>query len=294
MRFAHLWGATNRTCSKCGAEKDIAAFPKASTKNGRGSVCKPCVSARRAALRPKVVKVPPSSRSYQYSQKLKDPKYIAVRANAQFLKNLYPPDMKLCSRCEELLPLSRFERGRSVCHTCIRTRKKVQESPLRTAKRLAYDQKQAERKAYKQTAEYAAEKQHMQKEHKRRARAKVKADPVLRMDKTISEQIRLALRGKKHYLPWKTAIGYTLDELRVHLEAQFHSGMSWENYGEWHVDHITPKAVLPFTSMEDQNFLRLWGLQNLQPLWAWENALKRDLHPLFISWAAQRAGMGYA
>ena len=32
----------------------------------------------------------------------------------------------------------------------------------------------------------------------------------------------------------------TIEELRQHIEAQFTEGMSWNNYGKWHIDHIIP------------------------------------------------------
>ena len=31
--------------------------------------------------------------------------------------------------------------------------------------------------------------------------------------------------------------GFTLGALIQHLESQFYDGMSWDNYGEWHIDH---------------------------------------------------------
>lgn len=69
-------------------------------------------------------------------------------------------------------------------------------------------------------------------------------------------------------------LGYTLEELMVHLEKQFTEGMTWENYGEWHVDHKIPMAKFVFESTDDREFHLCWSLDNLQPLWANENLLK--------------------
>ena len=52
--------------------------------------------------------------------------------------------------------------------------------------------------------------------------------------------------------------------------------MNWENYGEWHIDHIYPQSKLPYDSMEHPNFLKCWALDNLQPLWAEENRKKSN------------------
>lgn len=70
------------------------------------------------------------------------------------------------------------------------------------------------------------------------------------------------------------AIGYTPEELKAHIERQFTGGMSWDNYGEWHVDHIRPLSGFDFTSMECEAFKEAWSLANLQPLWAIENLEK--------------------
>jgi hypothetical protein len=67
---------------------------------------------------------------------------------------------------------------------------------------------------------------------------------------------------------------YTLEELIEHLESQFTEGMSWENYGDWHVDHIKPMTSFIMESPEDKEFQDCWALKNLQPLWAEDNLSK--------------------
>jgi hypothetical protein len=70
---------------------------------------------------------------------------------------------------------------------------------------------------------------------------------------------------------------YTVKQLKEHLEKQFDENMSWENYGSyWHVDHIHPQSAYPYTSMEEENFLRCWALENLRPLEAMENYQKSN------------------
>ncbi|NIP29031.1 MAG: hypothetical protein GTN59_00160 [Candidatus Dadabacteria bacterium] len=67
---------------------------------------------------------------------------------------------------------------------------------------------------------------------------------------------------------------YTLEQLIEHLETQFQDGMSWDNYGDWHVDHIRPMNSFVINSPEDKNFQECWSLNNLQPLWGEENLSK--------------------
>jgi septum formation topological specificity factor MinE len=63
--------------------------------------------------------------------------------------------------------------------------------------------------------------------------------------------------------------GCTADQLKAYLESLFLEGMTWENYGEWHVDHIRP--VCSFSSEEWE---QINHYTNLQPLWAEDNYSK--------------------
>ena len=83
-----------------------------------------------------------------------------------------------------------------------------------------------------------------------------------------------ALRGTKNYRCWEKLVGYTLEQLIDRIERQFQAGMTWENYGEWHIDHIRPIASFTFTKAEDVAFRECWSLDNLQPLWAKDNIKK--------------------
>lgn len=69
-------------------------------------------------------------------------------------------------------------------------------------------------------------------------------------------------------------LGYTIEELMKHLEKQFTTGMNWDNYGEWHVDHKKPMTLFQFTTTEDEGFKECWALDNLQPLWEKDNLSK--------------------
>lgn len=57
-----------------------------------------------------------------------------------------------------------------------------------------------------------------------------------------------------------------------HLESLFKPGMSWENHGEWHIDHILPLASFDLT--DEQQAAKACHYTNLQPLWASENMSK--------------------
>ncbi len=69
-------------------------------------------------------------------------------------------------------------------------------------------------------------------------------------------------------------LGYTVEHLRAHLERQFLRGMTWENYGEWHIDHIVPLASFSYSSPDDEDFKAAWALTNLRPMWKVDNMSK--------------------
>jgi len=84
--------------------------------------------------------------------------------------------------------------------------------------------------------------------------------------------------GNKNGSPWESLVGYSLEQLKRHLEKQFKPGMSWENYGRggWHIDHKIPVSVFNINSIKDDDFKRCWSLDNLQPLWAIDNIKKSN------------------
>lgn len=91
---------------------------------------------------------------------------------------------------------------------------------------------------------------------------------------TMSNYIYQAIRQDKAGRHWESLVGYTLSDLMFRLEFQFQRGMTWENYGEWHIDHIRPIASFHYTSPQDEEFQQCWSLANLRPLWAKDNIAK--------------------
>lgn len=81
-------------------------------------------------------------------------------------------------------------------------------------------------------------------------------------------------RGYRKDARISQCLPYTIHELKEHLEGHFLPGMNWNNYGQWHIDHIIPDWSFTYTSTGDIGFQQSWALTNLQPLWAKDNLLK--------------------
>jgi len=108
----------------------------------------------------------------------------------------------------------------------------------------------------------------------KQGRTKLRGTPKGKLAHSMGTRMREALRGIKAGRRWQELVGYTVDQLKRHLEKHFLPGMTWENYGEWHIDHKIPIAAFNFDGPEDIDFKRCWSLKNLQPLWAVKNQSK--------------------
>lgn len=69
-------------------------------------------------------------------------------------------------------------------------------------------------------------------------------------------------------------LGCSLEHLKSHLESKFKLGMSFSNYGKWHIDHIKPCAKFDLRKVTEQ--YKCFHFTNLQPLWAKDNLSKGD------------------
>lgn len=96
----------------------------------------------------------------------------------------------------------------------------------------------------------------------------------------VGEQVRDALRGRGSGARLFEVLGYSVADLKAHLERQFGRGMDWSAFfaGKIHIDHIVPLSQFDTSTLED--FQAAWALSNLRPMWARENIAKgarRDL-----------------
>ena len=148
--------------------------------------------------------------------------------------------------------------------------RKSSAKPARKAKRQAYnqtDERRARIAVRRDTEHYRAQRR---ANEARRA----KSDPVFRLSRRVKAAVHLSLTNRIKHHKWEQLLGWTTTELKAHLEKRFEPWMSWDNYGEWHIDHIIPIAAFNYESPYDIDFKRCWALSNLRPLEARENLSK--------------------
>ena len=105
---------------------------------------------------------------------------------------------------------------------------------------------------------------------------KYRQNPHWRALVNLRRRMSFVLAGARKAAHSIELLGCTRDELRAHLERQFTSGMTWDNYGVkgWHIDHRKPCAAFDLTNSEQQK--ECFHYTNLQPLWAKDNLAKGD------------------
>lgn len=213
---------------------------------------------------------------------------------------------KVCSKCGNWTPLDQFSfrkdsnKYRNECLLCQNKRvRKWKNSNKERCKTYYTNSKEYKRKNYMENIEARKE---WQKEYHKKTYPKNKKQKIAyvdwwrkqnpnkpseyskkrrstiqgRLENTTSRSMWAALKYNKAGFHWETLVDYTVKDLIIHLESRFKDSMSWDNYGEWEIDHIIPQSYFNYSSPEDTDFKKCWSLDNLQPLWASENRSKQN------------------
>jgi len=96
--------------------------------------------------------------------------------------------------------------------------------------------------------------------------------PKNRIACSLRVRLRQALRKGIKIDTAENLLGCSFESAKLHLESKFINGMTWENYGEWHIDHIVPCSFFDLTDPRQQRMC--CNYRNLQPLWAKDNISK--------------------
>jgi hypothetical protein len=224
------------------------------------------------------------------------------RYRAMHPKEEIPEGFKKCSNCKQLKPATTEYFGKAsknkdgLKHRCKECRSKLEyqlNAEAIKSKRKKYYQNNKE-KILEITSQYKQEnaewyKKYYQSYYKENAdkiklnvknyrRKRAQEDINFRLLIRYRTRLYKALKGICKSLRTTELIGCSIEELKRHLEKQFKDGMSWNNYGEWHVDHIIPCAMFDLTNEEELR--KCFHYTNLQPLWAEENIRKSSKYIL--------------
>lgn len=189
--------------------------------------------------------------------------------------------VKICTKCLITKPITRFSARKdrksgycSWCKDCLSESSLLwKKTHTERVKKSYIDNKE---KINAKSRKWALEHPERMREFIRKHKAKHRKTINGKLSSNVATNICHSLkRGAKRRQTWESIVGYTVEQLKHHLEKQFVSGMAWENYGTiWHIDHKIPVKVFNFVTPEDLDFKRCWALSNLQPMEAHENRVK--------------------
>ena len=115
--------------------------------------------------------------------------------------------------------------------------------------------------------------------YRKRDRERYRTDPMFRMRKILRAQVTYSIKrgfklGEKCAPTLKLLDIPSIEWFWKYIQSKFKPGMTVENQGKWHIDHILPCSAFDLRCPVQQ--LACFHYSNLQPLWAKDNIRKRD------------------
>lgn len=195
---------------------------------------------------------------------------------------------KKCSRCKKRKSINKFAKDcttkdgyRSNCKECFNTaHKKYRQQPDIAEKRritaCKWNKNNPEKRKISKAKSDKKCRPHIRKymQHKRDTDIQFKLGLRLRIriHSAITRSLKYKSKNPKKAGSAVRDLGCSITELKTYLESQFQPGMSWINYGDWHIDHIKP--LINFDLTDKEQFRQACHYSNLQPLWAQDNLTK--------------------
>lgn len=174
---------------------------------------------------------------------------------------------KYCSKCKQLQPYTSF----SIDVTRINGLQAQCNNCRSITNKKRYDKNSTEIKE-KSLKYYKENKDIIIKKSNERNKVRRKTDPIFLLKRRLRNRLWCALQSKGWNKTNKFSqyIGCSQEQLKLHIETQFTEGMSWDNVGEWHIDHIIPLS----STDNPEELYKLCHYTNLQPMWALDNIIK--------------------
>ena len=218
--------------------------------------------------------------------------------------------IKICCKCKVVKPFDEFGKDKKAkdglnynCKSCIKElnkeyREANREKKAAKAKKYYeankekiitqvkeyYEANKEKKKEYRQANEermkeykkeyYQTNKEKVKEYIKQYQKERRKTDPLYKMKGNLRIRTSFAFKNKGYSKTSKTQemLGVDWEIAKAHIERQFKKGMNWDNYGEFHIDHIIPLA----SANTEEELKKLCHYTNLQPLWAEDNLSKSD------------------
>lgn len=236
---------SKRVCSKCLIEKELTEFHRhKKMKQGRCTVCKVCRSEQEK-LRYQENSDEIREKVSLYREKNKDKTSAAMKSYYDRNKDAIISQAKIYYA---------------------ENRDKILEGKKKYY--MANSDKKAE-----YNRQYRLEnKEEINKTKRKYYRKAIVTDYNYRIKMMLRTRMYNALRGSAKAASTIDLLGCSIDYFMEYIKEQFKPGMTWENHGEWHLDHIKPCALFDFSEPAQQK--ECFHYTNMQPLWAVDNIIK--------------------
>jgi hypothetical protein len=280
---------TTKTCSNCCEILSLTAFFKDKTnKDGLTSQCKSCKNEstrlRRYNISIQDIQKPSHKTCPRCKLELSASNFTSLKTSkdglAAYCKNcrrLNDIDrkinaknnvvivneslLKVCSKCFIEKPHTQYRINRkstdNITHICLEC--------LPTNNWTKKKQQLSEKKYRENNPEKMREKYKKQGNNVNR-----------RIRNSIHQYIRAIFQKNTREKTYNTFtyIGCDIQFFKNWLEFQFSDGMTWDNYGEWHMDHVIPCST--FDLSNDNEIKECFNWKNYQPLWKKDNLVKSN------------------
>jgi hypothetical protein len=193
--------------------------------------------------------------------------------------------IKHCPTCDSWKYLSEYNKQSSswdklarMCRKCYceyKTNKRKNDEKYKQSD-ILYKQKyeQSGRRKEVSKIRYEEKKDEILKKCIAYNKKKYNTDPYFKVVCCMRSRISKLLKQKNadKYNKFYNYLGCSKQDFILYFQAKFKEGMTWENHGEWHIDHIKPCSSFNLLNEEEQK--KCFHYTNLQPLWASENISK--------------------
>lgn len=172
--------------------------------------------------------------------------------------------------------------GNNECALCSskRNRERYATDPEFRLHRIDYETKRNRKPEIREGRLLQMREYNGRPEVRQRLLTSIKENPIVKLKWNIKTRIRIALKIHQHKKTSKlqTMLGCTIVEFKDHIARQFTDGMTWENHGEWELDHIVPLS----SANTGAEVIALFHHTNIRPLWKGPNRSKGKTRDFLI------------
>ena len=303
-----LFGVKMKKCTKCKLEKELTDFRKdRQKKDGLRNDCKECCKKHyqknKTFVVERIIVSKKQDPDYLKKYKKENKEKIKIRDREYQLKNKdkiseyqkeyrYKQKLKThkeCKVCFNLTDRVNFRKDnkskdgiKSTCKICDKAARDLKKPIKKTKPKKSQEEIiEARRNYYQANKEklnkYAKEykiknSEEIKKTRNKYQKKRLSEDFVYSFKFKINSSIRKSFKKRNCIKSKRTEeiLGCTITEFIDYISSKFTEGMTLENHGKWHFDHIIPIS----SAKTEEDVIRLNHYTNLQPLWAEDNMKK--------------------